>query len=123
KYIASTPGQLVAAALLISLWSDEQCLAGIWITAFLIVIVVVNYYFASFLGAYAVVLAAFEIAVVLGLLILSAVLAFRSGSAWQQGLVFWGDTGVFGRSSGGAAWLGKLSAIYVTLPSATFAYL
>ena len=60
---------------------------------------------------------------VLGLLILSAVLAFRSGSAWQQELVFWADTGVFGRSSGGAAWLGKLSAICVTLPSATFAYL
>ena len=123
KYIASTPGQLVAAALLISLWSDEQCLAGIWITAFLIIIVAVNYYFARFLGAYAVVLAAFEIAVVLGLLILSAILAFRSGSAWQQGIVLWGDTGAFGKSYGGAAWLGKLSAICVTLPSATFAYL
>lgn len=101
----------------------EQVNPGVWVTAFLAIIVTANYSVGAFLGAYDVVLAFLKILIVLGLIVLSIILAIRSDPGFHQRLLFWGDSDVYGDNHGGAGLLGKFGAICETLPSATYAYL
>lgn len=121
KFIVITPNQLTAAALVASYWVDAEALnPGIWITIFLAVIIAANYWGNRFLGQYEFILSAFKIVVVLGLLILSLVLALGGGPDHdRKGFRYWKNHGAF---AGEQTPIGRLRAICRTMPSATFTY-
>ncbi|PLN81591.1 amino acid permease/ SLC12A domain-containing protein [Aspergillus taichungensis] len=104
KFIVITPNQLTAAALVASYWVDAETLnPGIWFTIFLTFI-----------------LSGYKIVVVLGLLILSLVLALGGGPDHERkGFRYWKNQGAF---AGEQTPIGRLRAICRTMPSATFTY-
>lgn len=115
KYVVVVPKQLTAAASLISFWAETQRVnAGVWITAFLIIIITANYYTSPFFGTYEVVLSSFKILVVLGIVILCAVLAVGT----RPEALHWKDS-----HHEDAEWPEYLYVFCDTLPSAILAYL
>lgn len=117
KYVVVVPNQLTAAASLISFWADGlRVNVGVWITAFLIIIIGANYYASPFFGTYEVILSSFKILVVLGLVILCAV--FADGSSPEA--LDWNDPNIHHK---GVDWPEYLHSFCDTLPSATLAYL
>lgn len=117
KYVVVVPNQLTAAASLISFWAETQRVnAGVWITAFLIIIITANYYASSFFGTYGVVLSSFKIFVVLGLVILCA--AFAVGIRPEA--LNWRDSNFHHED---VEWPEYLYALCDTLPSTILAYL
>ncbi|KAF7585601.1 hypothetical protein BBP40_010485 [Aspergillus hancockii] len=121
KFMVVTPNQLTAAALVVSYWLDAKTVnPGIWITVFMILIFNANYWGSRFLGQYEFFLSSFKITVVLGLMILSLVLALGGGPDHdRKGFKYWVKPGAF---AGDATALGRFSAVCRTMPSATFAY-
>ncbi|PLB35769.1 putative amino acid permease [Aspergillus candidus] len=121
KFIVITPNRLTAAALVASYWVDAETLnPGIWIAIFLTVIIVANYWGSRFFGQYEFILSTFKIVVVLGLLILSLVLALGGGPDHdRKGFRYWKNHGAF---AGERTHIGRLRAICKTMPSATFTY-
>ncbi|KAF5861869.1 hypothetical protein ETB97_012420 [Aspergillus alliaceus] len=122
KFVVVTPNQLTAAALVVSYWLDAETVnPGIWITVFMVVILGVNYWGSHFMGQYEFILSSFKITVVLGLMVLSLVLALGGGPDHdRKGFRYWERPGAF---AGDNTALGRLRAISRTMPSATFAYL
>ncbi|KAE8352765.1 amino acid permease/ SLC12A domain-containing protein [Aspergillus coremiiformis] len=122
KFVVVTPNQLTAAALVVSYWLDAGTVnPGIWITVFMIVIIGVNYWGTRFMGEYEFILSSVKISVVLGLMVLSLVLALGGGPDHdRKGFRYWETPGAF---AGDNTALGRLRAICRTMPSATFAYL
>ncbi|XHF99998.1 hypothetical protein AWENTII_003473 [Aspergillus wentii] len=123
KYLVVMPNQLTAAALIISYWLDAESVnPGVWITAFLALIITANYLATPFFGKFEFFLSAFKVLVVLGLIILSTVLVFGGGPDHNMKMFrYWKNPGPFPYNDTGV--LGKIRAISRTMPSATFAYI
>ena len=118
KHTVIIASQLTAAALLVTFWVDAQRInPGIWIAAFLVVIAAASYCCTPFLVTWEAALTFIKIFVVIGLIVLSVILAFSPKR--QTGFLFWGTQ----EGHGYGELLGRLSAICESLPSATFAYL
>ena len=119
------PNQLTAATMVMSYWlGPEQVNPGVWITTFLIIIVASNYWNGQYLSEYEFCLAAFKILVMLGLMLLSLVLALGGGPEpnEQRGFRYWKNPGAFASDIADKPW-GRFFAVCRTMPSATFAYL
>jgi amino acid transporter len=116
-----TPNQLTAAALVVLYWLDAETVnPGIWITVFMILMIGANYWGSRFLGQYEFFLSSFKITVVLGLMVLSLVLALGGGPDHdRKGFRYWVKPGAF---AGDATALGRFRAVCRTIPSAMFAY-
>lgn len=110
--------------MLISYWiGPETVNPGVWITTFLVVIVGSNYWNARYLSEYEFCLSHFRIMIMLGLMVLSFVLALGIGPNHDQGgFRYWRAPGAFNVNTTDKV-LGYFYAICRTMPAATFAYL
>jgi amino acid transporter len=124
KYIIVTPNQLTAAALVIQYWCPrEKVNPGVWIAIFLVVIVCINYFGVRFFGEFEFWLSSFKVIVIVGLILLSLVLACGGGPDHDvKGFKYWHDPGAFKPYiKTGAA--GNFLGFWSTMVTATFAYL
>ncbi|KAL2824021.1 amino acid permease/ SLC12A domain-containing protein [Aspergillus cavernicola] len=124
KYMILIINQLTAGVVIISFWKN----VGVgdkaaYISVFLVVIIGMNYWSSQFLGRYEVVLSSFKVLVVLGLMILSLVLACGGGPDHERkGFRYWKMPEAFAIADHGSA-LGVFRAIFRTFPSTTLSYL
>ncbi|KAJ5146228.1 Amino acid/polyamine transporter I [Penicillium bovifimosum] len=126
KYALVTPNQLTAAALVVSYWVDaERVNPGTWITIFLSVIVALNFINHRLPSKIEFYVSSFKLVVMLGLMILSTVIALGGGPDHEiRGFRYWSYPGAFG-SHGlqGHSLLEKFHVTCSTMSSATFAYI
>ncbi|KAF5973109.1 amino acid permease [Fusarium coicis] len=95
KYIIVTPNQLTAAALVIQYWVDrDKVNPGVFITIFLITIVVINYFGIRFFGELEFWLSSFKVIVIIGIILFSLVLALGGGPDHdRKGFRYWSNPG------------------------------
>ncbi|KAJ9644384.1 amino acid transporter [Knufia peltigerae] len=124
KYIIVTPNQLTAGSLVIQYWVDrDQVNPGVFIAVFWIAIVSINYFGIRFFGEFEFWLSTFKVIVVIGLIILSLVLALGGGPDHdRKGFRYWSDPGAFAEYIDTGA-TGRFLAFWSTMVTATFAYL
>ncbi|KAL5507401.1 DIP5 [Sanghuangporus vaninii] len=124
KYIIVTPNQLTAVSLVIQYWVDrDKVNPGVFIAIFLVVICCINYFGIKFFGEFEFWLSSFKVVVIIGLILLSAILALGGGpDGDRKGFRYWKDPGAFNTYiEDGAA--GRFLAFWSVLTVATFAYL
>ena len=97
KYIIITPNQLTAAALVIQYWVDRDKInPGVFITVFLVVIVLINWLGIRFFGELEFYLSSIKVIVIVGVIILSLVLALGGGPDHdRKGFRYWKNPGAF----------------------------
>lgn len=124
KYIILTPNQLTAGALVIQYWVPrEQINPGVFIAIFWVTIVVINLFGVRFFGEFEFWLSSFKVIVIVGLLILSLVLAVGGGPDHQvHGFRYWEDPGAFAEYIDTGA-KGRFLAFWSVMIFATYAYL
>ncbi|KAH0559706.1 hypothetical protein GP486_003778 [Trichoglossum hirsutum] len=124
KYIIVTPNQLTAAALVIQYWCPrEKVNPGVFIAVFLVTIVAINYFGIRFFGEFEFWLSSIKVIVIVGLILLSLVLALGGGPDHdRKGFRYWKHPGAFKPyiMTGDA---GRFLAVWSTFVTATFAYL
>ncbi|KAJ6185689.1 Amino acid/polyamine transporter I [Penicillium mononematosum] len=126
KYAVVTPNQLTAAALVVSYWvGAERVNPGIWITVFLSIIVTLNFVNHRLPSKIEFYVSSFKLVVMLGLMILSTVIALGGGPDQEaKGFRYWSHPGAFGaRHHRDHGLLEKFYITCSTMSSATFAYI
>lgn len=126
KYFIITPNQLTAAALVIQYWVDrEKVNPGVWITIFLVVIIIINTVGVRFFGEFEFWLSSFKVMVMLGLIIFLFIIMLGGGPNHDRlGFRYWKDPGAFKPYSAtidGSK--GKFVAFVSVFVYALFAYL
>ncbi|KAH9900649.1 dicarboxylic amino acid permease [Xylariomycetidae sp. FL2044] len=123
KYIIVTPNQLTAAALVIQFWLPrERVNPGVWITIFLIAILCINYFGIRFFGEFEFWLSSFKVLVIVGVILLTLIIATGGADGHARGFEYWRDPGAFKpRFAEGS--LGQFLGFWSTMVTATFAYL
>ncbi|OJJ48423.1 hypothetical protein ASPZODRAFT_1594108 [Penicilliopsis zonata CBS 506.65] len=123
KYAIVTPNQLTAGALVMAYWVDPSAInPAIWIVFFWAAIILINYYSLRFIANFECWVSLFKIIILIGLIILSLVLALGGGPNHDRtGFRYWGEPGAFATNSstGGRIFL----AIWSAMSSATFSYM
>lgn len=124
QYIIVTPNNLTAASLVIQYWLPrEKVNPGVFIAVFLVCIVLINYFGVRFFGELEFWLSSIKVLVILGLIILSLVLACGGGPDHHAtGFQFWNNPGAFHEYIATGA-EGRFLAVYSTFTTAVFAYL
>ncbi|KAL4926070.1 putative amino acid permease [Aspergillus undulatus] len=123
KYMVVIINQMTAGVVVISYWTTVRIGdKAAYITVFLIVIISMNYWSGRFLGRYEVFLSSFKVLMVVGLMILSLVIAFGGGPDHKKGFRYWRIPGAFANEEDRTA-LGVVRAIFRTFPSTTLSYL
>lgn len=110
--------------MIISFWVDtERINPGVWVTIFLVAIVVINYVGVRFFGEFEFWLSSFKVIVVIGLILLCFILMLGGGPDHdRKGFRYWKNPGAFNTYiDDGAA--GRFYAFWSTMVTATFAYL
>jgi hypothetical protein len=97
KYIITTPNQLTAGALILQFWVDRDRInPGVWITIFLVTILFINYFGIKLFGEIEFWLSSFKVVTIVGLIILSLVLALGGGPDHdRKGFRYWKNPGAF----------------------------
>lgn len=97
KYIIVTPNNLTAASLVLQYWLPrDKVNPGVWIAIFLVAIICINYFGVKFFGEFEFWLSSIKVVVILGLIILSLVLACGGGPDHKPtGFKYWKDPGAF----------------------------
>ena len=95
KYIIVTPNQLTAAALVIQQWVPrERVNPGVFIAIILVLIVAINYFGIRFFGEFEFWLSSFKVVTIVGVIILSLVLALGGGPDHdRKGFRYWKNPG------------------------------
>ncbi|KIW68285.1 hypothetical protein PV04_04242 [Phialophora macrospora] len=124
KYIIVTPNQLTAAALIIQYWVDrDRVNPGVFIAVFWVAIVCINYFGIRFFGEFEFWLSTLKVIVIIGIIILSLVLALGGGPDHdRKGFRYWKDPGAFAEYIDEGP-TGRFLAFWSTMVTATFAYL
>ncbi|EXJ60825.1 hypothetical protein A1O7_04978 [Cladophialophora yegresii CBS 114405] len=124
KYIIVTPNQLTAGALIIQYWVDrDRVNPGVFIAVFWVAIVCINYFGIRFFGEFEFWLSTIKVIVIIGVIILSLVLALGGGPDHdRKGFRYWNDPGAFAEYIDEGA-TGRFLAFWSTMVTATFAYL
>ncbi|KIW29253.1 uncharacterized protein PV07_05078 [Cladophialophora immunda] len=124
KYIIVTPNQLTAGALIIQYWVDrDRVNPGVFIAVFWVAIVCINYFGIRFFGEFEFWLSTIKVIVIVGVIILSLVLALGGGPDHdRKGFRYWSDPGAFAEYIEDGA-TGRFLAFWSTMVTATFAYL
>jgi len=124
KYIITTPNQLTAGALILQFWVDRDRInPGVWITIFLVSILFINYFGIKLFGEIEFWLSSFKVLTIVGLIILSLVLALGGGPDHdRKGFRYWKDPGAFKEYIDTGA-TGRFLGLWSTFVTATFAYL
>jgi amino acid transporter len=97
KYIIVTPNQLTAGALVIQYWIPrDKVNPGVWITVIFIIILLVNLFGVKFFGEFEFWLSSFKVITVLGLILLTLIIALGGGPDHdRRGFRYWKDPGAF----------------------------
>ncbi|KAJ9138168.1 Amino acid permease [Pleurostoma richardsiae] len=124
KYIIVTPNQLTAAALVIQYWCPrDQVNPGVFIAIFLVVIVCINYFGIRFFGEFEFWLSSFKVITIVGIIILSLVIALGGGPNHDRtGFRYWSNPGAFKTYINDGS-SGRFLGFWSTMVTATFAYL
>lgn len=124
KYIITTPNQLTAAALIISYWCPpERVNPGVWIAIFLVTIIGINVLGIRFFGEFEFWLSSIKVLVILGLIMLSIILAAGGGPNHEAtGFRYWHKPGAFAEYLTGGS-LGRFLAVWSSMVNAVFAFL
>lgn len=124
KYIITTPNQLTAAALIIQYWVPrERVNPGAFIAVFLVAIIVINYFGVGLFGEVEFWLSSIKVLIIVGLIILSLVLALGGGPDHDRtGFRYWKNPGAFKEYAGTGAW-GKFLGVWSSMITVVFAYL
>ncbi|ETI24324.1 hypothetical protein G647_03693 [Cladophialophora carrionii CBS 160.54] len=124
KYIIVTPNQLTAGALIIQYWVDrDRVNPGVFIAVFWVAIVCINYFGIRFFGEFEFWLSTIKVIVIIGVIILSLVLALGGGPDHdRKGFRYWNNPGAFAEYIDEGA-TGRFLAFWSTMVTATFAYL
>ena len=125
KYIITTPNQLTASALIIQYWDEDKTInPGVWIAIFLFVIICVNYFGIKFFGELEFWLSSIKVVVIVGLILLSFLLAVGAGPGPATGFKFYKNPGAFAPYPGVTGEnLGKFTGFWSSFVNAVFAYL
>ncbi|KAF5093321.1 hypothetical protein D0Z03_002469 [Geotrichum reessii] len=129
KYIIVTPNQLTAGALVIQYWIPrDKVNPGVWITVIFIIILIVNLFGVKFFGEFEFWLSTIKVITVIGLIILTFVIALGGGPDHdRRGFRYWKNPGAFkeytknGHVITGAE--GRFVSWAAVLVTAVFAYL
>ncbi|KAF7188789.1 Dicarboxylic amino acid permease [Pseudocercospora fuligena] len=123
KYIITTPNQLTAAALVIQYWLPaDQVNPGVWIAVFLVVIITINVLGIKYFGELEFWLSSIKVLVIIGLIILSLIIALGGADGDRRGFRYWSDPGAFKEYVGKGA-TGRFTAVWQSMVTAVFAYL
>ena len=123
KYIITTPNQLTATALILGEWKKrDEVNPGVWIAIFLVAICVINYFGIKFFGELEFWLSTVKVITIVGVIILSFLLAVGAGPGPATGFKYYKNPGAFRPyiASGNA---GKFYGFWSSLVNAVFAYL
>lgn len=123
KYIITTPNQLTASALIIQEWLPASRVnPGIWILIFLVLICGINYFGIKFFGELEFWLSSIKVVVIVGVILLSFLLAVGAGPGPATGFKYYKNPGAFKPyiAKGDA---GKFYGFWSSLVNAVFAYL
>ena len=126
KYLITTPNQLTAAALVLQEWVPRSRLnPGVWIAIFLVVILAINYFGIRFFGELEFWLSSFKVLVIVGIIILSIILAAGGGPNHDAtGFRYWRSPGAFKPYPGIANQdTARFASFWSTMTTATYAYL
>lgn len=125
KYLIVTPNQITAGALVIQYWvSRETVNPGVWITIFIVVIVLINIFGVKIFGEFEFWLSCLKVIIVLGLILLLFIIMLGGGPTHDRlGFRYWKDPGAFKPYAGIAnASKGKFVSFVNVLVTAVFAY-
>lgn len=123
KYIISGPNQLTAGALVMSYWlPTTKVNAGVWITVFLVICVIFNYFGVRTMGEIEFWLSALKVTIIIGIILLSFILMLGGGPDHdRKGFRYWKHPGAFNSYIvKGAA--GRFFAFWSSIVSALFAF-
>jgi amino acid transporter len=123
KYVITTPNQLTASALIIQEWKTrEEVNPGVWIAIFLFAICAINYFGIKFFGELEFWLSSIKVVTIVGVILLSFLLAVGAGPGPATGFKYYNDPGAFKPyiTSGSE---GKFYGFWSSLINAVFAYL
>jgi yeast amino acid transporter len=97
KYIIVTPNNLTAFSLVMQYWvTSDKVNPGIFIAIALVAIILINYFGIRFFGEFEFWLSSIKVTVILGLIILSLVLACGGGPDHDpKGFRYWNNPGAF----------------------------
>lgn len=123
-----TPNNLTATALVIKYWVEpEKVNPGVFIAIFLVAIVLINYFGVKFFGEFEFWLSSIKVTVILGLILLSLVLACGGGPDHDpKGFRYWHTPGAFkpyADAHGVSIPAARFIAFWSCLTTAVFAYL
>ncbi|KAL1656120.1 amino acid transporter [Didymella pomorum] len=123
KYIITTPNQLTATALIIQEWvPPAKVNPGIFILIFLALICAINYFGIKFFGELEFWLSSIKVIVIVGVIILSFLLAVGAGPGPATGFKYYKNPGAF-RPYIASGDTGKFYGFWSSLVNAVFAYL
>ncbi|KAF1840223.1 uncharacterized protein K460DRAFT_322634 [Cucurbitaria berberidis CBS 394.84] len=125
KYIITTPNQITASALIIQEWprtASDKVNPGVWVAIFLITITAINYFGIKFFGELEFWLSSIKVVTIIGVIILSFLLAVGAGPGPATGFKYYKNPGAFKPyiAKGDA---GKFYGFWSSLVNAVFAYL
>lgn len=125
KYIITTPNQLTATALIIQYWCPpDKVNPGVFIAVFLVVIIAINYFGIRFFGELEFWLSSVKVVVIIGVILLSFLLAVGAGPGDATGFKYWKNPGAFAPYiQKGDASAGKFYGFWSSFVNAVFAYL
>jgi amino acid transporter len=126
KYIIVTPNNLTAFALVIQYWKKpEDVNPGVFIAVSLVCIVLINYFGINFFGEFEFWLSSIKVVVILGLILVSLILACGGGpgDGGAPGFKYWHDPGAFASYIHQNSASGRFLAFWSVLTTAVFAYL
>ncbi|GME75917.1 unnamed protein product [Ambrosiozyma monospora] len=114
------PGEISAAAVIVSYWTDIS--QGLWISIFIVVIVATNSYSIRFYGEVEFVFAIIKICLLIGLIITSIVITCGGGPNHKSiGFQYWRDPGAFKPYIFGGG-KGKFVAFWKTISGVVYSY-
>jgi len=116
---------LTAAALVLQYWVPrEKVNPGAFVAVFLVAIILINYFGVKFFGEFEFWLSSIKVVVILGLILLSLVLACGGGPDHDpKGFRYWKNPGAFNWYITGDNDTGRFLAFWSVLTTAVFAYL
>lgn len=123
KYIITTPNQLTASALIIQEWkTSKEVNPGVWVAVFLVAICCINYFGIKFFGELEFWLSSIKVITIVGVIILSFLLAVGVGPGPATGFKYYKKPGAFKPylAPGDA---GKFYGFWSSFVNAVFAYL
>lgn len=126
KYFVLPPNQLTAAALVLQYWIDRDTVnPGVWITIFLVAIVVINTFGVKFFGEFEFWMSCFKVLVMLVLIVTLFIIMLGGGPTHDRlGFRYWKHPGAFNQYSDKITGdLGRFVAFLSILIYGVFAYL